>query len=106
MATDNQSDVSPHLKPIHRVAGKEMAQRMSDSVAENLGQRCIARPAGLGLKFGHFGGSHLQCAGWTALCWPAALTQVPAADASKNSQQQAFKCISKISQHETCVSRT
>ena len=54
MATDNQSDVSPHLKPIHRVAGKEMAQRMSDSVAENLGQRCIARPAGLSEEFGHF----------------------------------------------------
>src|SRR5207253_8440691 len=51
---DNQSDVSPHLKPIHRVAGKEMAQRMSDSVAENLGQRCIARPAGLSEEFGHF----------------------------------------------------
>src|SRR5213592_691594 len=32
-------------------------------------------------------GSHLECAGLTALCWPAALTQAPTADASKNSQQ-------------------
>ena len=39
------------------------------------------------LEFGHSGGSHLECAGLTALCWPAALTQAPAADASKNSQQ-------------------
>src|SRR5437867_8694752 len=34
-----------------------------------------------------FGASHLECAGLTALCWPAALTQAPTADASKNSQQ-------------------
>jgi hypothetical protein len=39
------------------------------------------------LEFGHLGGSHLECAGLTALCWPAALTQAPTADASKNSQQ-------------------
>ena len=39
------------------------------------------------LEFGHSGGSHLECAGLTALCWPAALTQAPTADASKNSQQ-------------------
>src|SRR5436309_15329512 len=36
------------------------------------------------LEFGHLGGSHLECAGLTALCWPAALTQAPTADASKN----------------------
>src|SRR5439155_16362411 len=34
-----------------------------------------------------FAASHLECAGLTALCWPAALTQAPTADASKNSQQ-------------------
>src|SRR5439155_11898631 len=33
------------------------------------------------------GASHLECAGLTALCWPAALRQAPTADASKNSQQ-------------------
>ena len=32
------------------------------------------------------GGSHLEYAE-TALCWPAALTQAPTADANKNSQQ-------------------
>ena len=31
--------------------------------------------------------SNLECAGLTALSWPAALTQAPTADASKNSQQ-------------------
>ena len=46
------------------------------------------------LEFGHSGGSHLECAGLTALCWPAALTQAPTADASKNSQQ-AFQVITK-----------
>src|SRR5881396_3111615 len=57
------------------------------------------------LHFGHFGGLHLECAGLTALCVPAALTQAPTADASKNSQQ-AFHCISKISHYEPCASRT
>src|SRR5437773_11305025 len=39
------------------------------------------------LEFGHSGGSPLECAGLTALCLPAASTQTPTADASKNSQQ-------------------
>src|SRR5438093_11732291 len=39
------------------------------------------------LEFGCLGASHLECAGLTALCWPAGLMQVPTADASKNSQQ-------------------
>ncbi|PYV86453.1 MAG: hypothetical protein DMG05_19620 [Acidobacteria bacterium] len=39
------------------------------------------------LECGHLGGSHLECAGLRALCWPAALTQAPTGDASKNCQQ-------------------
>src|SRR2546428_8256074 len=47
------------------------------------GMRASAHPWTLDI----WAGSHLECAGLTALCWPAALTQAPAADASKNSQQ-------------------
>ena len=39
------------------------------------------------LEFGRLEGSPLECAGLTALCLPAASTQTPTADASKNSQQ-------------------
>src|SRR5213594_1851276 len=57
------------------------------------------------LEFGHLGGSHLECAGLTALSRPAALTQAPTADTSKKSQQ-AFQAHFEDKSLRNCVSKT
>src|SRR5439155_18021433 len=55
--------------------------------AEGISLRGGSFRFGTTLEFGHLGGSPLECAGLTVLCLPAASTQAPTADASKNSQQ-------------------